>query len=221
MDLLLVLTVGRFTLAIVHIVLLEEAGMEMVVTTGEDATGSCTEDVQWKVVGENFRFVLRLSGIVPCLEGSHANSEGRVEGSVVEVVNRAKSPKDKADSWNTPDAEVDSLGLGTGHVEDEKNEDEGADCFHVEGGDFLRELDIARVDHILGNSGGDEKRNVLGKNSVFTIFLDLEDLTGDQHADDGAANLRENDSDHHDKVLLPLSFADVDAKCDSRVEVAT
>ena len=136
MDSLLVGHVGRLALAILIIVLFEEASVETVVSSSQDATGSSSKHVQWKVVGED---ALRIIGVVPGLEDSGADSKGRVETSAIEVVDRAESPKDKADSWNTPDAEVDGLGLGTSHVKDEKNEDEGANSFHIEGSDCLAE----------------------------------------------------------------------------------
>ena len=72
--------------------------------------------------------------VPPYLPDSLANCNSWVEGGTSEVIDRDEGPEDKADRRKTPETNVYWLCVFAGDVQDEKDEDKGANHLHVHGG---------------------------------------------------------------------------------------
>lgn len=113
------------------VVLFVEEGWVPVV---EDSSENTSKGGSTHVHGEIVCHYTHGAVTLPCLEEGDAECEGWVEWGTGEVVDRAETPEDKADSGDAPYAHIGTNGVLASGVEDEKNEDEGADDFHIEGG---------------------------------------------------------------------------------------
>ena len=109
--------------------MLEESLVEVVEDASQDSSKGRSENIHGQVVSH---YALWVHIIAPGLEEGAANCKGWVKTRSSECIHLAESPKDEADSGDSPDAHVRSDGLLTSGVKDEKNEDECADDFHIQ-----------------------------------------------------------------------------------------
>ena len=110
--------------------------MNVVITSGQNATERGTYDVVGRVVSEDVLWIF-IGRPIPLLVDSLADGEGWVETCPSVVIDRAESPEHETDSGYAVDAEIWSNCVLSGHMENEENKDECAEYLHVKSGPIV------------------------------------------------------------------------------------